>query len=34
MALSEAVLLGLGYDGQFSGRSEDRDLNARLSWRF
>jgi len=34
MALSETVSLGLGYDGQLSGRTKDQDLKARLSWRF
>ncbi|KTT03410.1 autotransporter [Pseudomonas oryzihabitans] len=34
MALTETVSLGLGYDGQLSGRSKDQDLNAKLSWRF
>ncbi len=34
MQLTEVVSLGLGYDGQLSGRSKDEDLNARLSWRF
>ncbi|GAC1038652.1 autotransporter domain-containing protein [Pseudomonas sp. No.117] len=34
MALTETVSLGLGYDGQLSGRSKDQDLSAKLSWRF